>query len=226
MVALNPQITKSYAAGDYEYMHKLVFFGAKYSFFMMLLFVIPICLETELLLSLWLKTVPDYAVVFSQLSLLTSMCVLLGNTLTTSIAATGKIRNYELIVGMMSLSIFPLTWIAFKLGMSPVSCYIIYFLVFFLMIFVKIKIVSRKIRMSGWDYIKNVVIKVIAVTVLSVMAPVFICVVQEDSFIRLIEIGVVSFISTLFFVYYIGMSDYERNYCVDIIKKKLNRKRS
>lgn len=224
MVALNPQITKSYAAGDYEYMHKLVFFGAKYSFFMMLLFVIPICLETELLLSLWLKTVPDYAVVFSQLSLLTSMCVLLGNTLTTSIAATGKIRNYELIVGVMSLSIFPLTWIAFKLGMSPISCYIIYFLVFFLMIFVKIKVVSKRIYMSGWDYVKNVLLKAFAVAILSIILPLLLCRIQEDSFIRLLEVCAVSFISTLISIYYIGMSEYERSFCLDIIKKKLNRK--
>lgn len=224
MVALNPQITKSYAAGDFAYMHKLVFFGAKYSFFMMLLFVIPICLEAELLLSLWLKTVPDYAVVFSQLSLLTSMCVLLGNTLTTSIAATGKIRNYELVVGMMSLSIFPLTWMAFKLGMSPVSCYIIYFLVFFLMIFVKIKVVSKRIYMSGWDYVKNVLLKAFAVAILSIILPLLLCCIQEDSFLRLVEVCAVSSFSTLVSIYYVGMNEYERMYCVDILKKKILKK--
>ena len=154
------------------------------------------------------------------------MCVLLGNTLTTSIAATGKIRNYELIVGIMSLSIFPLTWIAFKLGMSPVSCYIIYFLVFFLMIFVKIKIVSKKIHMSGWDYVKHVLLKAFVVAIVSIILPLLLCRIQEDSFIRLLEVCAVSFISTLISIYYIGMSEYERSFCLDIIKKKLNRKQS
>ena len=223
MVALNPQITKSYAEGDYEYMHKLIFFGSKYSFFLMLFFMIPICLETRLLLTLWLKIVPDYAVVFTQLSLVASMFTMLSNTLTTGIAATGKIRNYQLVVGMMSLSIFPMTWVAFKIGMSPVSCYVIYAAVFFMMIFAKIKIVKDKIYMSGYDYVQNVLLKALGVSILSIIIPLLICFIQEDSIIRLFEICVISASCTFASVYYIGMSKFERNYCKDIVLKKLRR---
>ena len=224
MVALNPQITKSYAAGNYDYMHKLIFFGSKYSYFLMLLFMIPICLETRLLLTLWLKIVPDYAVVFTQLSLMASMCVMLSNTLTTAIAATGKIRNYQLVVGMMSLSIFPMTWLAFKFGLSPISCYVIYLLVFFLMIFAKIKLVKDKIYMSGYAYVRNVLLKALAVTILAILIPLLICIIQEDSVFRLIEVCILSFFCTLIFVYYVGMSSFERNYCLGIIRNKLRRK--
>lgn len=224
MVALNPQITKSYAAGDYDYMHKLIFFGSKYSYFLMLLFMIPICLETRLLLTLWLKIVPDYAVVFTQLSLMASVCVMLSNTLTTAIAATGKIRNYQLVVGMMSLSIFPMTWIAFKLGMQPISCYVIYLLVFFLMIFAKIKLVKDKIYMTGYAYVRNVLLKALGVTILSIIIPLLICFIQEDSVFRLIEICIVSFLCTLAFIYYVGMSRFERDYCKDVVRKKFSKK--
>ncbi len=96
----------------------------------MMFFVIPICLEAELILKLWLDIVPDYAVVFVQLTLLSSICVVLGNTLITSVFATGKLRNYELVMGLMALSNFPLTWIAFKMGASPVAAYVIYFCVY------------------------------------------------------------------------------------------------
>jgi O-antigen/teichoic acid export membrane protein len=224
MVALNPQITKSYAAGDYEYMHKLIFFGSKYSYFLMLLFIIPICLETKLLLTLWLKIVPDYAVVFSQLSLMASMCMMLSNTLTTAIAATGKIRNYQLVVGMMSLSIFPMTWIAFKIGMSPVSCYVIYLIVFFLMIFAKIKLVKDRINMSGIAYVRNVLMKALSVTILAIIIPLSICLIQEDSVLRLIEICLISAFCTLVSVYFVGMSAFERNYCKDIVERQLRKK--
>ena len=224
MVALNPQITKSYAAGDYEYMHKLIFFGSKYSFFLMLFFMIPICLETKLLLTLWLKIVPDYAVVFSQLSLMASMCMMLSNTLTTAIAATGKISNYQLVVGMMSLSIFPMTWIAFKIGMSPVSCYVIYLIVFFLMIFAKIKLVKDRINMSGIAYVRNVLMKALSVTILAIIIPLSICLIQEDSVLRLIEICLISAFCTLVSVYFVGMSAFERNYCKDIIERKFRKK--
>ncbi len=55
--AVNPQITKSYAQGDLAYMHKLVCRSAKFSAFLMLFFAIPILLETQSILTIWLKTV-------------------------------------------------------------------------------------------------------------------------------------------------------------------------
>ena len=224
MMALNPQITKSYASGDFQYMHKLIFFGSKYSYFLMLLFIIPICLETKLILTLWLKIVPEYAVVFSQLSLLASMCMTLGNTLTTAIAATGKIRNFELVVGLSYLSIFPMTWIAFKLGMSPISCYVIYVVVFFLTVFMKIKLVTNKIHMSGWDYIRNVIIKALYVTILSSILPICICLFQDDSILRLIEVSIVSVSCTLLSIWFVGINEIEKTYVLDIIKKKIRKK--
>lgn len=223
MVALTPQITKSYASGDYKYMHQLIFFGSKYSYFLMLLFIIPICLETRLLLSLWLKVVPDYAVIFSQLSLLASICMMLSNTLTTAIAATGKIRNYELVIGIMALAVFPLTWIAFELGMPPISCYVIYVVVFFLMIFAKIKLVKDKIYMSGWDYIRNVLLKAFMVTVLSLILPVGICMIQDDSVLRLIEVSLVNGCCTLLAIWFVGMNSTEKTYIADVVRKKIKR---
>lgn len=223
MVALNPQITKSYAAGDFEYMHKLVFLGSKYSYFLMLIFMIPICLETRLILTLWLKIVPDYAVIFAQLSLVASMCMTLGNTLTTSVAATGKIKKFEMVVGGMLVSIFPLTWIAFQLGLSPVSAYVICVLVFFAMIFARILIVKDMIHMSGWAYVNNVLLKALYVTVISLVLPVTICLLQPSSIWRLIEICVVSVVCTLSAIYYVGMNKEEQNYIVGMLKKKFGK---
>lgn len=223
MVALNPQITKSYASGDLQYMHKLIFFGAKYSYFLMLLFIIPICLETNLILSLWLRTVPDYAVVFSQLSLIASMSWALGNTLTTAIAATGKIRNFELVVGVAYLLIFPMTWIAFEIGLPPVSCYIIYVVVFFLIVFMKIRLVAKKIHMSGKDYMCRVLLKCLYVTVLSSFLPVCICCFQEDSIPRLLEVGIISVCCTITSIWYVGITEEEKTYALDFIKKRIYR---
>lgn len=223
MMALNPQITKSYASENYDYMHKLIFFGSKYSYFLMLLFMIPIGLETKLLLTLWLKIVPDYTVVFTQLSLMASMCMMLSNSLTTSIAATGKIRNYQLVVGVMSLSIFPMTWLAFAIGLSPISCYLIYVVVFFLMIFAKIQLVKKPIFMSGWDYIKNVLLKAFVVTILSLIFPFILCLFQEDSIFRLVEVCVISVVCTLLSIWFFGMNNQEKSYISGMINRKLHR---
>lgn len=223
MTALNPQITKSYAAGDLEYMHKLVFAGAKYSFFLMMFFAIPICLETELILKLWLDVVPDYAVVFVQLTLLSSMCVILGNTLITAVFATGKIRNYELVMGLMALSNFPIVWIAFKMGASPVAAYIVYFCVYFAMIFVRLYMVKDLINMSAMLYIKEVFVKIVAVATCALLIPLYFYLSQDDSIYRFLRIMFSSVITSLLCIYALGMNKGERFIIINVLKNKLRK---
>jgi len=221
MTALNPQITKSYAAGDLGYMHKLVFAGAKYSAFLMMFFIIPICLETDLILKLWLDVVPEYAAVFVQWTLLSSMCVILGNTLIASVLATGEIRNYELVMGLMALSNFPLVWIAFKLGAHPVYAYIIYFSIYFLMIFVRLYMVKDLIKMSAWTYVREVFLRVLLVGVFSMIIPLVIVYVQEDSVVRLLEVCVVSVFCTIGSIMLLGMKPEEKEKAFSLVRSKL-----
>ena len=221
MTALNPQITKSYAAGNLEYMHKLIYAGAKYSALLMLFFVIPICLEADLILHLWLgDVVPDYAPIFVRLTLLSSMCVILGNTLITAVFATGKIRNYELVMGLMALSNFPIVWIAFKLGASPVAAYIVYFFVYFVMVFVRLYMVKDLIHMSAWTYVKEVFLRVAIVGILSLSLPFLITYLEEDSFLRLVEVCAVSALGTIGSVLIFGMKRDEKKLVFGFIKKK------
>ena len=97
--ALNPQITKSYAAGNKDYMFKLVCRGAKYSYFLMLFFVIPFMFEAETILKLWLKEVPLYTSLFLRLTLIGTMFDLLGNSTANACWATGQVKRYYLWVG-------------------------------------------------------------------------------------------------------------------------------
>jgi len=224
MTAVNPQITKSYAAGDFAYMHKLVFAGAKYSAFMMLLFIIPISLETETILHLWLgDIIPNYAPAFVRWTLLSSMCVTLGNTLITSVFATGKLKNYELVMGLMALSNFPLTWIAFVIGSSPVVAYIIYFCIYFVMIFVRLYMVKDLIHMSARMYIREVFVPVLVVGVISLSLPLVIYMTHEDSILRFFEIVTVSVIITILSVVFLGMKTNERILVLGYIRRKFGK---
>ena len=221
MTALNPQITKSYAAGNLGYMHKLIFAGAKYSAFLMLFFVIPICLETELILQLWLgDIVPDYAPIFVRLTLLSSMCVILGNTLITAVFATGKIRNYELVMGLMALSNFPMVWFAYKMGASPIAAYIVYFCVYFVMIFVRLYMVKDLIHMSALTYVREVFLRFSVVGILSIALPLLITFLQEDSVWRLMEVCAASVISIICSIILFGMKREEKKLIYSFVRKK------
>lgn len=224
MTAMNPQIIKSYATGDFDYLHKLIYASSKYSYFLMLFFMVPISLETRQILTLWLKIVPDYAVIFVQFTLASTMCLTLGNSLITANSATGKIRDYQLVVGMMSLSIFPMTWIAFWLGASPVSAYVIYFLVFFAMIFVRLYMVKDKIQMRFIDYAREVLLRAFVVTAIAYFIPGVLVAVQPQSYLRLAEVCLASIAIVPLVIYFIGMKSSERVYIINMVKSKLNKK--
>ncbi|MGN0070078.1 MAG: oligosaccharide flippase family protein [Prevotella sp.] len=210
MTALNPQIIKSYASGDLEYMHRLIILGSKFSFFLMLFFFIPLELEMPRLLTLWLKIVPDYAVVFTRITLASSLCFVLGNTLITAISATGNIRIYEVIMGGLALSIFPMTWLAFLLGASPVAAYVIYLFVFICMTFVRVFIASKKVGLSWHRYMSDVIFKALTVMALSFVLPSVCYVMMNDSLWRFLTIVMAAPINTVIIVYWVGMNSSER----------------
>lgn len=209
-MAINPQVTKSYAAGDMEYMRKLIFVSARLSFCMVLFFAIPICLEVHQILVLWLKTVPSYTEIFVQLTLLNMLVMMLTNPLTSAQNATGHIKRYSIVMSSTTLTVFPLTYIAFKLGLPPYSTYMIFFFVYFSMIFLKIWLVKNYIGISYKDYLVKVVMRTLLVAIASLTLPLFLRMCMSPSVCRLIVVSLVSVLCTLVFTYGIGLNTSER----------------
>lgn len=223
MMALNPQITKSYAAGNLEEMHKLVFRGAKFSFFLMLFFLIPICLETRMILHLWLNIVPEYAVDFVRWTLIITTLGMLSNTLITSLHATGNIKRYMIIVGIIEFSNFPITYLVFKLGFGPLYAYYIYFTVYLILAFLRLYLVKDLIGMKAIAFIHEVYYRVVLVTLVALILPCFIYYIQSDTILRFFVICIVSVISTSLSVWYLGLKNNERLYLWNIAKTKIRK---
>lgn len=219
--ALNPQITKSYAMGDLAYMNKLVFMGARYAYYLMLFFAIPICLETKIILQLWLKQVPDYAVPFIRLTLISAMIPVITQTLTVAQNATGRIRKYAIVTSLVTFLDFPLTYIAFKMGYSPNSTYIIYISIYFVLIFVKIRLVKDYISFPVKAFFREVLLKISYVTIIALIPPLLMLLLMEPSFIRFMVVSTISILSTAVVVLYLGMFSNERELVLQTISKKI-----
>lgn len=209
-VALNPQITKSYASGDREYMNKLVCRGARFSYFLLLIFTVPIVCEADYILNLWLKTVPEYAPIFLRLMLFGTLITLLGNTMLTAISATGNVKRYQLWITIVGCLVFPLTWIAFKLGFPPETTYIIYIVIYFLLNFVRAYIAKGLMNFPIKLYIFNVILKVSIVSVVSFVMPLLVIHYLEEGFFRLCTTCIISLFSTISVIYVLGMERAER----------------
>lgn len=210
MTALEPQITKTYAAGNLPQMHQLVCRGAKFSFFLTILFAIPLGFEAERLLSIWLGTVPEYSVLFVRLTFLSAITTVLGNTLVTAQFATGKIKKYQIIMTICGFWVFPLTWLAFELGGGPAWSYIIFIAVYFGLIFVRFYLVKDLIHISWAMYLKDVLLKCLMVLVIAVIPPLALMLTMPSSILRFILVCLISFISSGLVIYWIGMKQEER----------------
>lgn len=117
--AVKPQIYKSYASGHYEDLFKLINRSTIICTFLISLLVFPILANTEIILGWWLKEVPEYAVVFTQLVLINGLIDSMDGPTIASALATGKIRKFMLIVSGVILAIIPISYVALLLGCKP-----------------------------------------------------------------------------------------------------------
>ena len=199
-MALNPQITKTYAKGEMNEMHKLMFRSAKFSFYLLFFLSLPVLLETDFILTVWLKTVPDDSVVFLRIMICTSLIYSLANPLIVANQATGKVRKYQAVCGTILLMILPL---ARMVMLRP-------------LIGIRVK-----------DYFMHIYVKVVYVAALSVVLPLAVYMNMEDGAVRFFVVCAVCVLSVCAVAYTVGLSANERVFvrekAVSVCRKFLHR---
>ena len=168
MTALNPQITKSYAAGDYYYMRTLMIRGAKYAAILYWLIALTIFLEADEILSIWLVEVPDYASIFLRLTIIYSIFRSMALPIYNGMLATGKIKNYQLIMGGMNIMAFVLCYIFFSFGLGPEFGYISTIIIAIFQLFVRLKLICDIIpNFPKWLFFRDAILRAFYVIVSS-----------------------------------------------------------
>lgn len=169
--AINPQITKSYAGDNKAYMFLLIYTGAKYSYFLVLFFAIPIILETNTILTLWLKNVPEHTVSFLRLIICIDLLYVLSNTMMTAMISTGNIKKYQIIVGGTGMLVFPISWLCFYFGLPPEVAFIIQFLIFIIQLVYRLFLLHEMIGLPIVGFCQQVLLKALTVTIVAFIPP-------------------------------------------------------
>lgn len=219
MTALNPQITKSYASGDLSYAHYLVERGSRFSFYIMMFFAVPILLETDFILTIWLKQFPEHSLNFVRLVLMLSLVDILSNTLITLQNATGKIRNYQLVVGGILLLNFPLSYVCLKVGFAPESTYIVAIVVAVMCMISRLLFLRRSASLPMSGFLKRVVLNVAMVLICSMMVPLVIHKLMPYGLERFLVVGTASVIMSTLSILFVGCNSSERSF---ILQKALS----
>ena len=221
-MAVTPQIIKNYASGNIEYMRKIVLSSSRYAFFLLYCLSLPLIANMKAVLFLWLgeEQVGFEMVRFCQLLLVYSLVNVLEQPITQSIRATGKIKKYQIQVGILTLMFIPICYIAFKCGMPAYTSMIILSLIYLVVQFVRIYLVKDIIKVSVLVYIKSVILPIIFVVLLSSASTMFICKIGDSNFIEILIKGVLELISTLIVIFIFGISRSERDIIFKYIKKR------
>lgn len=225
MTALNPQITKSFAANDLKYSFSLAERGSRFSFYIMFLFALPLCLETDFILTLWLKQYPEHTVNFARLTLILSLSDIISNTLITLLAATGKIRNYQLIVGGVLMLNFPLSYLALKLGFSPESTYIIAIIISVCCMVLRLLLLHKQTGFSIRSFFLKVYLNVIIVAFLSIIIPIIIHCIMNEGYLRFFITCCACVICSSAVILFIGCDHSERTFILSkmpFVKHKMH----
>lgn len=223
-LAMNPQIVKSYAANEKSEMFKLVFRGSRLSYLLLLTMSLPIIIEAPFILSIWLKKVPEYTVIFLRLVLITALIDSLSRTLITSMHASGKVRDYQIIVGGISLLTLPLTYWFFNMGYPPYTAMLIGMLISIACHFARLLLLHKTIGLPFVSFVKKVTLRVFIISILSAIVPSFIYYyIEEYSWLAFIFICTISLAFTLTFSYVIGLSRNEKLFLKTKLKEFINK---
>ena len=221
--AVRPQIIKSYASGEKEKMLQLMFRSCKATFLLMFVFALPLILEMPYVLKLWLKNVPEYAVLFTILALIDALVDTISYPLMATAQATGKIKLYQAVVGGVLLLNAPIAFVVLKLGAPAFSVFIVSISVTSLAFIVRLCILKKLINFSFWNFIWKVFIPIICCAGLAFIIPYFVRNMLDSSFIRLCVTVIVSVICVTLSGYFVALSKNERQWIVGIIKSKRRR---
>lgn len=222
MTALNPQLVKSYAKGENERFFDLICRGAKFSFFLMLFFALPILIETNYVLGLWLRVVPDNTVIFVRLSIIAAVTNMVGNTCVAACVATGDLKKYALIISSIGYSVFPLTWLAFLFGYKAEVAYVIFIIIYFIIIFARLYVMKGLIGFPPFLFVHKVLFPILLVATLSLLLPIlFTSLFDREGFLRFILVTIICSLSVALSVFIIGLDKNETNVVLNTIKNKI-----
>jgi len=219
--AVQPQITKLHAADKDEEMLCLVFLSSRFSFYLMLILSLPVLLETNYLLTLWLGQVPKYVLLFSRLVIITALINSISYPLMASVQATGEIRIYQAVTGGLLLMSLPVSYGLLKKGFPPETTMYVAIGIAVIAQISRILFMKKLVNMSIRDYCLKVVGRIILICVLTAVPSFLISSFYTEGFLRLILSVSCSVIFGGLSIYFFGISSLERISLILLVKKRM-----
>lgn len=223
--SFRPQLTKSYASGDYAYMKKLYHSATKLSYFLIFTLSLPILLETPVILDLWLgDRVPEHTIAFTRLVLITAFVSSFANPTSCIVYATGRIKWFSIMVSGLNLLIVPLAYLFLWLGYEPESALVVSLVMTVFVHFVRMILVSRMTVLSLQDYFSAVILPLGLYTFTATLLPFVIIKLMDANWYRLLITIPGAVFSSLISMWLLAMNAAEKDMFRNLVIKKIKKR--
>lgn len=223
-IAMKPQIIKSYASGDYQHMANLLFRGAKLSFFIIFFISLPVLIETNFILNVWLTNVPEYTVWICRWTLIFILFSNMSTILVSGVHATGYMLGPSLINGTLYLSVVPITYIFFKNGSNVYLPFILNAGFVFIGAMANFIYTKKFVKLLSFkQFLYKVILKCVIVAGISCILPLYIHSLLQTSWFSFLAVTFVSFIFSGIIIWAIGLDNSEKQFIVRPVKNLISR---
>ncbi len=224
--AVKPQIVKNYAVGNGDKMNELIIRSSRFAYYLILLISLPIFLNTEQILTLWLKTPPEYSVLFVKIITINVLLEVFSMPLAAGMQATGNIKAYQLTISVLYLFVIPVSYLLLKLGCPPATPMIVNLAIVFLSIAPRLLLCHRHYKLSFRKYSINVIGHVFLTTIICYFAGAeLVRFLSPSSSFHSVALAVASSILVcLLIIFFIGLTRHERTYMLEIAKRKFRKR--
>ena len=223
-VAVNPQIVKLFASGQKEQMIRLVINNSKIAAYLLLLIAIPLFIELDFVLYIWLGEYPKYTSIFLRIIIIQSLVQTITRPVVMAIHAVGKMKAVNITAGSALLLILPITYILLRIGVSPVTVFWVNLIPWFIELFFELYWLKRYFDFPFWGFYKRVYAVVFPLAFLMFAIPYFIKLYSRlDGWISLLVTCMVSTIFTLLIVGSLGISKSQRKHILNNVRLRIKR---
>lgn len=219
--AVNPQIIKRYAVGEAASMFRLVFFSSKISFLLLAFVSMPIIVDAPYILKLWLKEVPDQTILFTRLVLIYMLTLSLTHAINMSAQASGDIKKVQLAEGSIVIMNIPLVYILFRMGCPAYYSFLSMIALSIISFFAKLHILSKTINFPVKNYLVNVLLRVIVISLFCSIVYYFAILFDVNTFGLFLLKTLLYSLPVFVFIWFVGFDKKERTYIVSLLKNKI-----
>lgn len=219
--AFNPQLIQSYASKDFENHKKLLFRASKFSYYLLLIMLIPIVANIEFILNLWLTEVPKYTNYFIKYILISYLFNAVGSPFVTSLFATGAIKFYQISLGVTFLLGLMIVYLVLSLGAEPYFVSVVAIFIQFILLLFRLYFTHKHVGFSYKQFVTDVLVPIIAVTVFSILPAYLLKEWSSNNIWQIILSMAVEIFFTGLIILLVGMSRGERDYIIKSIKQKV-----